>query len=133
VNRKERRSMLAEQRAFERDLPDTLTLVPREEYPVADYAPDKVWRSKRFLVQLYNEDVPEYPGLIRLSVCRSKLTKLNHWKDSISWDELQDIKRGIGFGDYYAVEVYPRDRDMVNVANMRHLWVLPLPLRIGWF
>ena len=46
--------------------------------------------------------------------------------------ELQDIKRQAGLGDYMAVEIYPKDRDIVNVANMRHLWVLRDPLQFGW-
>lgn len=31
-----------------------------------------------------------------------------------------------------AVEIYPAERDIVNVANMRHLWVLPERLPFGW-
>jgi hypothetical protein len=31
------------------------------------------------------------------------------------------------------VEIYPRDRDIVNIANMRHLWVMAEPLALGWF
>ena len=43
------------------------------------------------------------------------------------------VKREIGFGDWYALEIFPRDGDIVNVANMRHLWMLATPLSIGWF
>jgi hypothetical protein len=52
---------------------------------------------------------------------------------NISWDDLQRIKREIGRGEMYAVEVYPRDADLVNVANMRHLWLFDEPLDCGWF
>ena len=31
-----------------------------------------------------------------------------------------------------AVEVFPADDQVVNVANMRHLWVLPEPLPFAW-
>ena len=55
------------------------------------------------------------------------------WAVGISWDSLQDIKRRRGYGDKYAIEIYPREVDIVNVAAMRHLWVLPEPLNIGWF
>ena len=30
------------------------------------------------------------------------------------------------------MEVYPRTADLVNVANMRHLWVLPELLPFAW-
>lgn len=38
-------------------------------------------------------------------------------------NDLQRLKRECGRGDLDAVEVYPRDCDVVNVANMRHLFV----------
>jgi hypothetical protein len=38
----------------------------------------------------------------------------------------------VGFGAADALEVYPRDGDVVNVANIRHLWVLRDPLPWAW-
>lgn len=52
--------------------------------------------------------------------------------DQITWDQLQTIKSELGFGDWYAVEVYPANADLVNDANMRHLWMLETRLSIGW-
>ena len=46
--------------------------------------------------------------------------------------KLQEIKNTIGYKDKFAVEVYPAENDIVNVANMRHLWVLPKPLGFEW-
>lgn len=94
--------------------------------------PERVWVSHRYLVQLYQEapfnDAPVY----RMSVCRTRLNKAGaRWQDGLTWDELQAIKREIGFGDWYGVEVYPRERDVVNVANMRHVWLMEKPLLIG--
>lgn len=43
----------------------------------------------------------------------------------LSWEELQEGKRDLGFGDCLAVEIYPPDAEVVNEANIRHLWVLP--------
>ena len=37
-----------------------------------------------------------------------------------------------GFGDRDAVEVYPADNAIVNVANMRHLFVFENPLPYVW-
>jgi hypothetical protein len=42
------------------------------------------------------------------------------------------MKREIGLGQALAVEVYPRDKDIVNVANMQHLFMMPPDFRIGW-
>lgn len=105
----------------------TLTSVPCSEWPENKKQMIGVWRSREFLVQEYREN-----GNIRLSVNRTEMQADGRWSDNISWDELQDIKRQVGFGDSYAVEVYPKDKDVVNDANMRHLWILPSPLKIGW-
>ncbi|NJL53926.1 hypothetical protein HC928_01385 [bacterium] len=134
MNNKQRRAYekaqreVAKQRA--KALPDTLTLVPRDEWP--SFPPDKMpvqcWWSKKYIVQLYAES----NGVQRLSINRTSRHK-GDWADKMTWDELNQIKIDLGFGNAYAIEVYPRDRDRVNVANMRHLWILPTPLKVGWF
>jgi hypothetical protein len=65
------------------------------------------------------------PGMLRLSVNRTELDASGNWKDGITWDELQAIKSAVGYGDRDAVEAYPKNVDVVNVANIRHLWILP--------
>lgn len=37
------------------------------------------------------------------------------------------VKRLVGYADKCAIEIYPPDQDIVNVANMRHLWVVDMP------
>jgi hypothetical protein len=86
-----------------------------------------IFRNKNFLAQVYKEKTS-----IRISVNRTKLNGKGAWSDDISWDELQEIKRQIGFGNMMAVEVYPKDSDIVNVANMRHLWLVDDETNIGW-
>lgn len=88
-----------------------------------------VFLSGYFLCQVFAEN----DGVFRISINKTIVGKDKKWKDGITWDELQAIKDSIGFSDYYAVEIYPKNNDIVNVANMRHLWVLPEPLSIGWF
>jgi hypothetical protein len=135
MNRQQRRAQQVEQHAFikEQKLPDKLTLLPAEDMPHTDPSPVLVFQSNKYLVQVFQEDSFEYPHLKRLSICRVKLGKVGRWQDGLTWDELQEIKRQCGYGDWYGVEVYPRDCDVVNVANLRHLWVMPEPLHIGWF
>jgi hypothetical protein len=93
--------------------------------------PTRVWVSRDFLAQLYNL---EGEGA-RLSVCRTQLKDDGRWGDGITWDQLQEVKAQCGFGDFWAVEVYPATAAVVDVANMRHLWLvspLDLPPGIGW-
>lgn len=79
-----------------------------------------VFRSKNFLVQVYR---PEN-GATRISVNRTMIKDDGHWEDRITWDELMWIKNSIGYSESCAVEVYPRNQDVVNVANIRHLFIL---------
>lgn len=85
--------------------------------------PIAAWRSNRFLVQLFNDS-----GTQRITINRAAIDeKTGRWLDGITWDEIQAIKRQIGFGERYAVELYPADADVVNVANMRHIWLVDAP------
>lgn len=53
-----------------------------------------------------------------------KVTKVDG-SDGIPWDHLQIIKNEVAGEEATAIEVYPRESDLVNEANMRHLWVVP--------
>lgn len=109
-------------------MPSELQLVPRHEWP-DPYGPQRrVWRSRDYLVQEF--DAPA-PAFVRLSVNRTEL-RGDRWGDNMTWDELQDIKAQCGYRMADAVEIYPSVGDVVNVANMRHLWVLREPVSFAW-
>ncbi|WP_425456747.1 DUF7694 domain-containing protein [Aliikangiella coralliicola] len=40
-----------------------------------------------------------------------------------SWRVLQDIKNAIVGRDTIAVEIYPKESEVTDTANMYHLWV----------
>lgn len=125
-----------QRRTLEREnskLPINLQQVPKESWPQYPPGTSKIpyalWRSRNFLVQCYQE----HDGITRLSVARSEIDPATgRWKDGITWDELQSIKRQVGLAEYMAVEIYPADKDIINVANMRHLWVMRDPLPFAW-
>lgn len=122
----------AQRRQLERDnakLPTALCEVPREQWPAARATTQlRVLRSRDFLVQ---EFAANAPAVVRLSVCRTSLDG-DRWQDGISWDELQRLKRECGYGCSDAIEVFPADVDVVNVANMRHLWIMAEPIACAW-
>lgn len=90
--------------------------------------PFEAWLSRYFLVQLFREN-----GTVRITVNRTAYDMdTKQWAQGITWDELQEIKREIGRGDVWAVELYPPDIAVVNDANMRHLWVLDTAPAFGW-
>jgi hypothetical protein len=88
----------------------------------------RAWRNRTFLVQLYQDGSFE-----RLSINRASIdAATDRWKDGISWDELMECKRAVGYGDRWCVEAYPPDAAVVNVANIRHLFVLDDPPIWAW-
>ena len=121
----------AQRRQLARDnakMPTALQPVPRELWPTSAIKHLAALRSRDFLVQVFPA---EAPAVVRLSICRTSLTG-DRWTDGITWDELQRLKAESGYPNETAVEVFPPERDIVNVANMRHLWVLAAPLPFAW-
>ena len=105
----------------------TLQPVPRSEWPDHPRQPKEVWRSRDYLVQVYAEGA----GIERISVSSTTLQG-ERWADGLSWEDLMALKRQCGRGDRDALEVYPADKDVVNVANMRHLWLPTEPVAFAW-
>jgi hypothetical protein len=105
--------------------------LPRAEWPkgATTREPRRVWVSRDFLVAEHAEE----HVICRLSINRTSVVAGGGWRDGITWDELQELKRQVGYGDAMAVEVYPPDADVVNVANIRHLFVVhPEAVPFAW-
>lgn len=108
--------------------PLTLHRLPRTEWPANPrFELVEVWRSRGFLVQICTEP-NDYQ---RMSVCRTTHNG-DSWVASITWDELMTLKRECGRGEKDALEIFPADADVVNVANMRHLFLPPEPVSFKW-
>lgn len=90
----------------------------------------RAWRSRTHIAQLYNE-----AGNLRLSIQRvtDHAWHIRYQRDGgISWDELQCIKAECGYGDWWALEVYPPEANLIDVAPMRHLWLVAQPPAFAW-
>lgn len=70
------------------------------------------WTSEDFIAGVFRQ-----AGVWRLSVARADGSD-----NPLSWEELMQVKRDCGFGDQDALEVYPRDDDVFNSGNIRHLY-----------
>jgi len=90
--------------------------------------PERVWRNRAFLVQQYVEN--RAPP--RLSINRLRMLANGRWADGITWDEIQNLKAQAGYGDRWAVEIFPAARDVVDVANVRHVWLLDDAPEFAW-
>lgn len=125
-NRKQKRALKAQFKRESKTWPDKLKLVDSTD---EEKGPGiiEVWRSKEFLVQVYEVN----SAVQRISVSPSSF----RLPDEISWDTLQRIKRETGRGDWEGVEIYPADADEVNVDDQRHLWIfkggMKLPFGFG--
>lgn len=111
--------------------PAHLVEIPRERWIAKSWDDSKrveVWRSRHFLVQIF----AEVEGAQRMTVSRTEVLRNGDWQEYITWDDLQDLKRQCGRSDKWAVEIFPAETDLVNVANMRHLWVLSEAPRFAW-
>lgn len=110
--------------------PVELAPIPHDEWPIAHGTSRIcVLRSREFLVQVFDEGA----GRLRLSVNRTAWDeRQQRFREDISWDDLQRLKREAGYPERWAVEVLPADSEIVNVANMRHIWLLPEAPLFAW-
>lgn len=111
--------------------PDDMICIPKKDWDpkTRDHpkGPVKAWRSNRYLAHLYHDR-----GFVRLSINRADMTPAGKWDDGLTWDEMMAVKDECGFGECWAVEVYPPNSEVVNVANMRHLWLFTEAPAYGW-
>ena len=100
--------------------------------PAWETRPIAVWRSRDYLAVLYEQMADGRRRLAvnsvrRMGVPISKRREGSDWRDGITWDELQRVKNECLGEDVWCVEVYPAQDKLVDVSNMRHLWVLDAP------
>lgn len=124
TTREQRREMARESAKW----PAALKEIPRSEWPNLDGPQLRVLRSREYLVQEFGGTGPV---LVRLSI---NITSMDgaRWADGIAWEDLQRLKAEAGYPLHDAVEVFPSVMDVVNVANMRHLWVMRDKLPFAW-
>lgn len=126
TTREQRRQLIRDNEAQ----PRVLRPIPRAEWPANNPAGMiEAWRSRYWLVQVFNLD--EH-GAQRVSVNRPIMGPDGRWADGITWDDLMEVKRQIGRHDRWAVEIFPPDQHIVNVANLRHFWLLDAPPAFAW-
>ena len=91
MNRKEIKNRVKWLKRENQKHPDKLAEVPREKWPplqLMTIKPSKIYRSRFFIVQIFKEG-----DNIRLSINRTELDYSGKWKDDISWDDLQELKK----------------------------------------
>ena len=80
--------------------------------------PDQVFQNNIYTVQVFNFKC-EW-GHVRKAMIRRNDELPEH-----NWLKIQRIKNEVFGEDVVALEVYPKQRNLVDVANLYWLWVLP--------
>ena len=133
MNKQDIRQIRAGIRQMVKQRTEKLEQIPKDQWP-DDSSDTKecerlaVWISSGFLVQLLRDRTH---NVSRITVNRVAIDNQGRWRDGITWDELQHIKNEIGFSTDWLVEIFPPSDRVVNVANMRHLWIVPKP-QFAW-
>lgn len=104
---------------------------PFERVERPDLCPSRewsaVWANSRYVVFVVPE--PSVWGEITRLMIRRHDAEPVH-----SWTDLQRIKNELCGPERVAIEVYPRESELIDDCNLYHLWVLPtgfdLPLRL---
>jgi len=81
------------------------------------------WKNKVSSGLLRTDDLP----LHKVRVYQNRLAIWRKDGERLSWEELQEVKENI-WGDAVAVEIYPKNCDVVNLRPTRHLWKLTQPV-----
>jgi hypothetical protein len=125
------RAQVREMERENRRWPEQLQAVPKAQWPFDPFEHAErvaMYRSRRFLVQIFSES-----GFIRLTISRTEWDpSANAFRDGIRWEDLQRLKAEAGYPDAWAVEVFPPEIEIINVAPMRHLWILAEAPAFGW-
>lgn len=98
-------------------------VVPLDDPRRPELAPNKVWLQSCFLNNRYS---------VQVSLVGTSIGEVIHlWirrhdgQVARSWADLQRIKDELAGTARVAVEVFPPANELVDQANMFHLWVMP--------
>ena len=80
--------------------------------------PDQVFQNNIFVVQVFNH--PSSWGEVKRAMIRRNDELPIH-----DWNKIQRIKNEVFGEDAVALEVYPKQKNLIDVANIYWLWVLP--------
>jgi hypothetical protein len=96
-----------------------LTMPPGSIY-IGDRTPDQVWENSRYHVDVWfqGHDRDHAMGRFHHLAIRDHDQSARH-----DWRDLQRIKNELVGTPYFALEVYPAERALVDTCNQWHLYV----------
>ena len=102
-----------------------------DESPLADDPSiQSLWADEEFFVSVHTEGDDTYRLVVmRMADCAPYDTSVSV---PLSFEDVQHLKREVGFADRCAVEVFPADENVVAGPAVRHVIVLPQGQHVGW-
>jgi hypothetical protein len=116
---------------FQEQFPEHLVLVTHLFDPIdlKNLRSTEMWASRKFHVLILENKTN---GAEQLNIYRAEVdTKSKRWRDGISWEEMQELKKQCGRGDKIAFEPFPKDSEVINTNNIRHLFIAKENSSIG--
>jgi hypothetical protein len=86
------------------------------------------WRSRHHLVVEYIEPT----GFHRLTMQCAQVDAQGKWLQGLTWDTMMELKEQSGHGDKWGVECFPPIANVVNVSNLRHIFLLTEKPPYAW-
>ena len=114
--------------------PDTLKEVPRSQWPYENKDCLHVYKNANTVIQVLDNKAPAtantpWEGTLLVSIKHTRAKNPKQYAKGshdieITWDDLYAVKKHL-WPNQIALEIHPPTADLVNVANMRWLWILP--------
>lgn len=101
---------------------------PHRDGKPIDIGDEEQWANDEYVVHVRHlvSDNPDAPNAIHLSIRRQDREPCRDWRD------FQRIKNQLCGPEWEAVEIYPRESELIDMANQYHLWCFPFSLGIGF-
>lgn len=80
------------------------------------------WISKYFVVEVHKAKNSGDEVLCIYRTAKDATTSRN--VGDITWDELMEVKRQVGRGQVFSIEVFPPDSEIIDTENVRHLFLI---------
>jgi len=102
--------------------------VPHRYGKPIDLGAEEQWANDQYVVnkRVHHSKEPDVPPMIHLSVRRQDREPARDWRD------FQRIKNQLAGPEWEAVEIYPAESRIVDMANQFHLWCFQFSLGIGF-
>ncbi len=87
--------------------------------PGSAFRPDQVFQNPKYVVQIFNDRKVIGRPARQVMIRRSDSAPI------YSWSDMQRIKNEIFGEEVEALQMFPKESELVDVANLYWMWVLP--------